>query len=126
MPRRKKLDIAPVMEAFLAEIDFRISRSMTEAVRDIERRIDRLEKRLAGRAGRAASPRRSKVCRKASCNGRVVAHGLCSRHYQQWRYHKKKTEELQAAKAKAAKTSSGSKESQPKKRSPRKRAAKAT
>jgi len=93
MPRRKKLDITPVVEAFLAEIEFRVTRSMKDAVRDLERRLDRLEKRLAGKGGRAAPSRTYKVCRKPGCNGRVIAHRLCSRHYQQWRYHSKKAEQ---------------------------------
>ena len=45
MPRRKKLDITPVVEAFLAEIEFRVTRSLKDALRDLERRMDRLEKR---------------------------------------------------------------------------------
>jgi len=99
MPRRKKLDVNPVVEAFLAEVEFRVSRSLKEAVRDIERRLDRLEKRVAGKAGRAAPTGTSKTCRRTGCNGRVIAHRLCSRHYQQWRYHRKKAEQKGAAKA---------------------------
>ena len=59
-------------------------------VRDLERRLDRIEKRLTGNSSRGASPRGYKTCRKPGCSGRVVAHSLCSRHYQQWRYHRNK------------------------------------
>jgi len=90
MPRRKKLDLAPVMEALIAEIEFRISRTVKDAFHDIERRIDHLDKQLAGRGGRAQASHDFKQCRKPGCNGRVIAHRLCSRHYQQWRYHRKK------------------------------------
>lgn len=97
MPRRKKLDLTPVVEAIIAEIDFRITRSVTDAVRDIEKRIERLEKRLTGGGGRLASVRTPKVCRRPGCTSRVIAHGLCSRHYQQWRYQSKKSERAASA-----------------------------
>lgn len=98
MPRRKKLDLAPVMDALIAEIEFRITRTVKDAFHDIERRIDRLDRQLAGRGGRVQPSHDVKTCRKPGCNGRVIAHRLCSRHYQQWRYHRKKD----GAKAKPA------------------------
>ncbi|MFH1809626.1 MAG: hypothetical protein ABIJ09_12845 [Pseudomonadota bacterium] len=92
MPRRKKLDISSVMEAFLAEIDARVGRALADAVRDLHQRIDRLERNLSGRGSKESAVHSFRVCRKPGCNSRVIAHGLCSRHYQQWRYHRRKAE----------------------------------
>jgi hypothetical protein len=89
MPRRKKLDVSSLFEAFLSEIDARVGRALAEAVRDLHQRIDRLERNLSGR-GKESAVQSFRVCRKPGCNSRVIAHGLCSRHYQQWRYHARK------------------------------------
>ncbi|MBN2361109.1 MAG: hypothetical protein JXR83_16760, partial [Deltaproteobacteria bacterium] len=52
MPRRKKLDLDPVIEGLISEIEFRVARTVKEGFFDLGRRLDRLERQLAGRGGR--------------------------------------------------------------------------
>lgn len=92
MPRRKKTDLNALADSFILQIEARFSQLLKQELGEVQMRLDRIEHALASRDSRDKAERAYKICSKSGCPSRVVAHGLCSRHYQQWRYYKKKAE----------------------------------
>src|SRR5688572_14015135 len=92
MPPRRTTDFGAVFEALVEDLRIQVAASVDNTLSEIEKRIGRIERRLDAldpqnaRAETAASKRACVVCGRAS-----VARGLCSAHYQQWRYRSRKT-----------------------------------
>ncbi len=96
MPRQKKLDLNALFDSMLTQIEARLLRVLRQDFAALNQRLDKIERALAIDDRQKQTQLQYKICSKAGCRGRVVAHGLCSRHYQQWRYYKKKAEREQA------------------------------
>jgi hypothetical protein len=92
MPPRKTTDFGALFEALVEDMRLQVAASVDHTLSEIEKRIARVERRLDAldpqnaRAETAATKRSCVVCGRAS-----VARGLCSAHYQQWRYRSRKS-----------------------------------
>jgi hypothetical protein len=89
-------DFSKLLEAIVAASANRAGDNLRDALAEIRQRLSGIERRLAilenveRASADADSLARSaeKICQ--SCDRRAVARGLCSAHYQQWRYRQKK------------------------------------
>lgn len=93
MPPRKTTDFGALFEALVEDLRIQVAASVDQSLSEIEKRLSRIERRLdqldpdnARPAETASAKRACVVCGRAS-----VARGLCSAHYQQWRYRSRKT-----------------------------------
>ncbi len=93
MPPRKTTDFGALFESLIEDLRIQVAASVERTLGDFARRLARLERRLdqldpenAPAEQSAASSRICALCERAS-----VARGLCSAHYQQWRYRERKT-----------------------------------
>jgi hypothetical protein len=93
MPPRKTTDFGALFEALIEDLRIQVAASVDRTLGDFSKRLARLERRLeqldTGSANSAEAPVARRVC--ALCDRRAVARGLCSAHYQQWRYRERKT-----------------------------------
>lgn len=76
-------ELRGVVRAFRSETETEIKR-LTRRVDKLERQLGRLQSRRNG-ASRATAR-----CNRDGCSDPALARGLCSRHYQQMRYRKKR------------------------------------
>ena len=91
MPPRKSTDFGALFEALIEDLRIQVAASVDRTLRDFNKRSARSERRLAQLAPACApedgvTPRR--IC--SLCDSVAVARGLCSAHYQQWRYRERK------------------------------------
>ncbi|MEM6533164.1 MAG: hypothetical protein AAF654_11095 [Myxococcota bacterium] len=91
MPR-KTTDFGALFDSLVEDLRIQIAASMDQSMSEMQKRIARLEKRLeqldpshVTSTEEVAPKRPCSVCGKPS-----VARGLCSAHYQQWRYRVRK------------------------------------
>jgi hypothetical protein len=75
-----------------------------EQVRDLEKEIRGLERkldsvRLRAAPSRVGRPRLDRKCKVAGCGLPHVAQGFCSKHYQAWRRRKMRSRGAEARKA---------------------------
>lgn len=100
MPPRKTTDFGALFESLIEDLRIQVSASFDQSLSEIEKRIARIEKRLdqldpaqpgASSADETHPRRACSVCGKPS-----VARGLCSAHYQQWRYRVRKAKAKEA------------------------------
>ena len=92
MPPRKTTDFGVLFEALVEDLRIQVAASVDRTLGDLGKRLARLERRLdqldpANALGDEAGAKR--VC--ALCDRGPVARGLCSAHYQQWRYRERKS-----------------------------------
>ncbi len=97
MPPRKTTDSGALFEALLEDLRIQVAASVEKRLNDLNRRMDRIERRLdhvdpEHSAGDIGSDFGNRVC--ALCDKEAVARGLCSPHYQQWRYRERKTKPI--------------------------------
>ena len=92
MPPRKTTDFGALFESLIEDLRIQVAASVDRTLSDFSKRLSRIERRLdqldpqnAGTDGVAAR----RIC--ALCERGAVARGLCSAHYQQWRYRERKT-----------------------------------
>lgn len=89
-------DIGKLLDSVVQAAGSRAVDTLREPLAEIRQRLALVERRLAilenvERVGREEDPlarSASKICEQ--CDRRAVARGLCSAHYQQWRYRQKK------------------------------------
>jgi hypothetical protein len=89
-------DMQKLLDAVVVAAGGRACETLREPLAEIRQRLVAIERRLAilenvERTGREEDPlarSASKICEQ--CDRRAVARGLCSAHYQQWRYRQKK------------------------------------
>jgi hypothetical protein len=91
MAPRPTSDLATLFASLVDELRVELAASVERSLTDFSRRLTRLEKRLdeldsPHATAAAATP--SRVC--TLCEKPVMARGLCSAHYQQWRYRERK------------------------------------
>lgn len=93
MPPRKTTDFGALFEALIEDLRIQVAAAVDRTLSDFGKRLSRLERRLdqldPGTALAAGQELSRRVC--ALCERRAVARGLCSAHYQQWRYRERKT-----------------------------------
>jgi hypothetical protein len=89
-------EMQKLLDSIVSAAGGRACETLREPLAEIRQRLAAIERRLAiienvERTGRAEDPlarSASKICEQ--CDRRAVARGLCSAHYQQWRYRQKK------------------------------------
>ncbi len=92
MPPRKTTDFSALFDGLIEDLRIQLAASVDRTLSDFAKRLSRIERRLdqldpANAAGEEGVPRR--IC--SLCERVSVARGLCSAHYQQWRYRERKT-----------------------------------
>ena len=92
MPPRKTTDFGALFESLIEDLRIQVAASVDRTLSDFSKRLARIERRLdqidpANAPVDVAASRR--IC--ALCDRTAVARGLCSAHYQQWRYRERKT-----------------------------------
>ncbi len=92
MPPRKTTDFGALFESLIEDLRIQVAASVDRTLSDFGKRLSRMERRLdqldpANASSDTTSTRR--IC--ALCDRTAVARGLCSAHYQQWRYRERKT-----------------------------------
>ena len=91
MPPRKTTDFGALFESLIEDLKIQVAASVDERLSDFEKRLTRIERRLDGLDPNNATEKR-RVERRSCllCDRPAVARGLCSAHYQQWRYRQRK------------------------------------
>ena len=92
MPPRKTTDFGALFESLIEDLRIQVAASVDRTLSDFNKRLARIERRLdqidpSNATTEATGVRR--IC--ALCDRASVARGLCSAHYQQWRYRERKT-----------------------------------
>ncbi len=105
MPPRPTTDLAALFESLVADLRIQVSASVDRTLADFSRRLARIEKRLdqldpENAAREPTAPAR--IC--SLCERPAMARGLCSAHYQQWRYRERKNKHAQQPKTEVATT----------------------
>jgi hypothetical protein len=93
MPPRKTTDFGALFESLVDDLRIQVAASVERTLGDFNRRLQRIERRLAELDPEStpteppsAAPRTCSLCERSA-----VARGMCSAHYQQWRYRDRKT-----------------------------------
>ena len=91
MPPRKTTDFGALFESLIEDLRIQVAASVDRTLSDFNKRLARIERRLdlldPENASEVQQVRR--IC--SLCDRVAVARGLCSAHYQQWRYRERKT-----------------------------------
>jgi hypothetical protein len=92
MPPRKTTDFGALFESLIEDLRIQVAASVDRSLSELGKRLARLERRLdqldpESAGSESAGARRT--C--ALCERSAVARGLCSAHYQQWRYRERKS-----------------------------------
>lgn len=90
MPPRKTTDFGAIFEALVEDLRIQVAASVDRSLSDFSKRLARIERRLDQLDPQNAAPDTNgrRIC--ALCERAAVARGLCSAHYQQWRYRDRK------------------------------------
>lgn len=89
-------DLSKLIETIVDQSGMRACETLREPLAELRQRLSSIERRLAilenlERSAQDDDPlarSAAKICEH--CDRRAVARGLCSAHYQQWRYRQKK------------------------------------
>ncbi len=93
MPPRKTTDFGALFEALIEDLRIQVAASVDRTLSDFNKRLSRIEKRLDQLDPEHAIEAVKSQNRACSlCDRPAVARGLCSAHYQQWRYRERKTQ----------------------------------
>jgi len=91
MPTPKTTDFGALFESLIEDLRMQVSASVERTLSDFNRRLARIERRLDQVDPRNAAAEPASASRICSlCERASVARGLCSSHYQQWRYRERK------------------------------------
>lgn len=74
-----------------------VATSVDKTLGDFNRRISRLERRVEQFSEGTSQFQGGTKRRCTLCDNRAVARGLCSAHYQQWRYRERKVHRIKGA-----------------------------
>lgn len=92
MPPRKTTDFGALFESLIEDLRIQVAASVERTLSDFNKRLARIERRLDQLDPHNAAAEEQKSSRVCSlCDRSAVARGLCSAHYQQWRYRERKT-----------------------------------
>lgn len=98
MPPRKTSDFGALFESLVEDLRIQVAASVDRTLSDFGKRLSRIERRLDQVDPANATSEQTPVRRICSlCDRVTVARGLCSAHYQQWRYRERKTRLHQSA-----------------------------
>jgi len=92
MPPRRTTNFGELFEALVEDLRVRVAASVEQRLGEFDKRLSRLEKRvdqLSPETSQPAVVAQRKTC--TLCERPAVARGLCSAHYQQWRYRERKS-----------------------------------
>ena len=91
MPRRKSTDFGVLFESLIEDLRIQVAASVDKTLSDFNKRIIRIERRL-DQLDPTHAPEEQAVQKRVCslCDRGAVARGLCSAHYQQWRYRERK------------------------------------
>jgi len=92
MPPRKTTDFGALFESLIEDLRIQLAASVDRSLNDFSKRLARIERRLDQLDPANATPEQDgprRVC--TLCERNAVARGLCSAHYQQWRYRDRKS-----------------------------------
>lgn len=92
MPPRKTTDFGALFESLIDDLRIQVAASVDRTLSDFGKRLARVEKRLDAldpESSREEPIINRRIC--SLCERQAVARGLCSAHYQQWRYRERKT-----------------------------------
>ena len=90
MPPRQTADFGALVEALVEDMRIQVATSVDKTLGDFARRISRLERRVEQFSENPTRAFQGNKRRCTLCENRAVARGLCSAHYQQWRYRERK------------------------------------
>ena len=91
MPPRKSTDFGALFESLIEDLRIQVAASVDRTLSDFNKRIARIERRLDQLDPSSAQEEQPVQRRSCSlCERPSVARGLCSAHYQQWRYRERK------------------------------------
>ena len=91
MPPRKTTEFGSMFESLIEDLQIQIAASVDKTLSDFSKRLARIERRLDQLDPEGASQDVYQARRKCVlCEKPAVARGLCSAHYQQWRYRERK------------------------------------
>lgn len=91
MPPRRTTDFGALFESLVEDLRIQVAASVDRTLSDFGKRLSRIERRLDQIDPANASSESSVTRRICSlCDRAAVARGLCSAHYQQWRYRERK------------------------------------
>ena len=92
MPPRKTTDFGALFESLIEDLRIQVAASVDRTLSDFSKRLSRIERRL-DQLDPANATTESQAARRmcSLCERTAVARGLCSAHYQQWRYRERKT-----------------------------------
>ncbi|MBC7793644.1 MAG: hypothetical protein H7Z43_08035 [Clostridia bacterium] len=98
MPPRKTTNYGTLFESLVDDLRIEIAASLDQSLVELEKRLTRIERRLDTIAPESSGPKLPQTRRACAVCGRsAVARGLCSAHYQQWRYRSRKAARRQPA-----------------------------
>ena len=91
MPPRSTTDLTQLFEMLVEDLRIHLIASVDKNLTALQRRVSVLEKRL-----QALDPQRTQAATEtlrccSVCERQAMARGLCSAHYQQWRYRGRKS-----------------------------------
>jgi hypothetical protein len=92
MPPRKTTDFGALFESLIEDLRIQVAASVDRTLSDFSKRLARIERRLDQIDPANATSETNQARRICSlCERPAVARGLCSAHYQQWRYRERKS-----------------------------------
>ena len=91
MPPRKTTDFGALFESLIEDLRIQVAASVDRTLSDFSKRLSRIERRLDQLDPENATQDMQAGRRVCSlCDRQAVARGLCSAHYQQWRYRERR------------------------------------
>ena len=99
---RKTTDIGLMFEALIDDLQIQVAASVDTNLSELSKRIAKIERRLDqllpnDESLSQATATNFKRC--SLCDRPALARGLCSAHYQQWRYRQRKLKAASARKS---------------------------
>ena len=98
MSPRRTTDVGALFELLVEDLRMELAASVEKNLSDFSRRLARIERRLDQvdplNAASAEATAASRIC--SLCDRPAVARGMCSAHYQQWRYRERKNQLVRA------------------------------
>jgi hypothetical protein len=92
MPPRKTTNYGALFESLVDDLRIEIAAALDQSLAELEKRLGRIERRLDQLSPESSGPKQAPTKRACAVCGRAaVARGLCSAHYQQWRYRSRKS-----------------------------------
>ena len=95
MAPRNTSSTGALIQALIDDLQLQSSTQIEERFALLEKRIENLEKILTTEVQSQASVKHCYLCEND-----VLARGLCSKHYQQWRYRQRKQSAKESSNAK--------------------------